>query len=325
MGTMLSVVIPIFNEAENLEPLHARLAQVLDALPPDIGGGEIVYVDDGSADESARLMAAQAARDPRVRVISLSRNFGHQAAIMAGLAASRGDAVVIMDGDLQDPPEVIPAMVAEWRTGADVVRAERRSRADRGWRRAAFSGFHRIFAWISDLPMDGETGVFSLLDRRALDEMLKLPERHRFLPGLRTWIGFDQRRVPYDRQARAGGAPKQTLRRLVRYAGDAIFSFSYRPLRVMVTLGVVISVVGFALASVYVAKRLLGIETAQTGFTTLVTLVLFLGGIQLMALGLLGEYLGRIYEEVKNRPLYIVKEPSKLGGRRGHAGDATPR
>ena len=322
---MLSVVVPIFNEAENLDALYQRLAAVLDRLRPEIGAAQIVYVDDGSRDASAGIMATQADRDPRVRVVSLSRNFGHQAAIMAGLAAAEGDAVVIMDGDLQDPPEVIPDLVAEWRAGADVVRAERRSRAERGWRRVAFGGFHRLFAWISDLPVDGEAGVFSLLDRRAVDEVRRLPERHRFLPGLRTWIGFDQRRVVYDRQARAHGVPKQTLRRLAHYAGDAIFSFSYRPLRVMVMAGLAISVVGFVLASVYVSKRLLGVETAQTGFTTLVTLVLFLGGIQLIAIGLLGEYLGRIYEEVKNRPLYIVKDASRRDPRPGPSEESTPR
>lgn len=307
---MLSVVVPIFNEAENLEALYARLARVLDSLRSAAGDGEIVFVDDGSSDASASMMRAQMARDPRVRLVTLSRNFGHQAAIMAGLAAARGSAVVVMDGDLQDPPEVIPAMVEKWKAGAMVVRAERRRRAERGWRRVAFKGFHAVFAWMSELPIHGNAGVFSLLDRRAVDAVLQLPERNRFLPGLRMWIGFDQQTVVYDREARASGEPKQSLTRLIRYAADAVFSFSYKPLRVMLTLGLIISAVGFVLATVYVSKRLLGIETAQTGFTTLVTLVLFMGGIQLVALGLLGEYLGRIYDEVKNRPLYVVKDSS---------------
>jgi polyisoprenyl-phosphate glycosyltransferase len=215
---MLSVVVPIFNEAENLESLHARLGATLEELRPTVGECRIVYVDDGSVDASPRLMHAQAERDPRVRIVTLSRNFGHQAAIMAGLAAAEGAAVVIMDGDLQDPPEVIPDLVERWRAGAVVVKAERRSRQDRGWRRLAFGVFHRAFSWISDLPMNGDIGVFSLLDRRAVDEVLLLPERNRFLPGLRTWIGFDQQTVLYDRHARAGGNPKQTLTRLVRYS-----------------------------------------------------------------------------------------------------------
>ena len=305
---MLSVVVPIFNEVENLEALHARLGETLDRLRPDMRDSEIIYVDDGSDDGSSELMGDQAGRDPRIRIVTLSRNFGHQAAIMAGLAAAEGEAVVIMDGDLQDPPEVIPELVARWRAGAVVVAAERRTRADRGWRGLAFDGFHRLFSWISDLPMDGDSGVFSLLDRRAVEEVLRLPERNRFLPGLRTWIGFNQQTVSYDRQARAAGHPKQTLTRLVRYAGDAVFSFSYKPLRVMVTLGILISTAGFGMASIYITKRLLGIEEAQTGFTTIVTVVLFLGGIQLVAIGLLGEYMARIYDEVKRRPLYLVRD-----------------
>jgi len=313
VAVTLSVVIPIFNEAANLGELQRRLMESLASLPEGVEGGRVIYVDDGSTDASAAMLHAQAQADPRVSVVSLSRNFGHQAAITAGLAASDTDAVVIMDGDLQDPPEVIPALVARWRQGAVVVRAVRRTRQETGVRRLGFRAFHAAFGWISDLPMSGDVGVFSLLDRRAVDEVLRLPERNRFLPGLRTWIGFEQHTVVYDRHARASGAPKQSLSRLIRYGFDAIFSFSYKPLRVMVTMGAVVSGVGFVLALVYVFKRLSGIETAQTGFTTLVTLVLFLGGIQLMALGLLGEYLGRIYDEVKNRPLYVVRDHFRRG------------
>jgi dolichol-phosphate mannosyltransferase len=304
----LSVVIPIFNEADNLEELTRRLMTSLASLPGGVEGTRVIYVDDGSTDASPAMLHAQAEADARVQVVSLSRNFGHQAAITAGLAASDADAVVIMDGDLQDPPEVIPDLVLRWLGGAVVVRALRRSRQESGIRRLGFRAFHAAFGWISDLPMSGDVGVFSLLDRKAVDAVLNLPERNRFLPGLRTWIGFEQQTVEYDRQPRASGAPKQSLSRLIRYAFDAIFSFSYKPLRVMVTMGAIVSSIGFALAMVYIYKRLNGIETAQTGFTTLVTLVLFLGGIQLMALGLLGEYLGRIYDEVKNRPLYVVRD-----------------
>jgi dolichol-phosphate mannosyltransferase len=304
----LSVVIPIFNEADNLEELTRRLMTSLASLPGGVEGTRVIYVDDGSTDASPAMLHAQAEADDRVQVVSLSRNFGHQAAITAGLAASDADAVVIMDGDLQDPPEVIPDLVLRWLGGAVVVRALRRSRQESGIRRLGFRAFHAAFGWISDLPMSGDVGVFSLLDRKAVDAVLNLPERNRFLPGLRTWIGFEQQTVEYDRQPRASGAPKQSLSRLIRYAFDAIFSFSYKPLRVMVTMGAIVSSIGFVLAMVYIYKRLNGIETAQTGFTTLVTLVLFLGGIQLMALGLLGEYLGRIYDEVKNRPLYVVRD-----------------
>ena len=245
--------------------------------------------------------------------MNLSRNFGHQSALAAGLAHADADAVVLMDGDLQDPPEVIVDLVACWQAGGQVVRAERRSRAETGVRRLGFELFHRVFSWISDFPIPPGAGIFGLLDRQAVREIQRLPEKNRFLPGLRTWIGFDQRTVQYDRQDRAAGAPKQTLRRLMRYALDGVFSFSYKPLRLMTAAGLFISVLGFALAVYFIVKRLLDLEPSQTGFTTLVSLILFLGGIQLVAIGLLGEYLGRIYDEVKQRPLYIVQRTYGMG------------
>ena len=212
-----------------------------------------------------------------------------------------------MDGDLQDPPELIPELLACWRGGAQVVRARRRSRKERGLRRIGFELFHLFFKWISDFPLPGQTGIFGLLDRQALGELNRLTEKNRFFPGLRGWVGFKQGVVTYDRNARERGEPKQSFRRLIRYALDAVFSFSYKPLRLMTGIGIFISMVGFLVASFFVVRRLLGIEIAQTGFTTLVTLVLFLGGVQLIAIGLLGEYLLRIYDEVKKRPLYIIK------------------
>jgi dolichol-phosphate mannosyltransferase len=239
--------------------------------------------------------------------------------LSAGLDAATGDAVVLIDADLQDPPEVIPEMVESWRGGADVVLAERRSRRDTGLRRAGFALFHRFFRFVTDFPIPADTGIFGLLDRRAADELRRLSERNRFLPGLRSWIGFRTATVEYDRAERAAGEPKQTLRRLVRYAMDGVLSFSYKPLRLMTWAGALVSLAGFSLACYFIAKRLLGIETADTGFTTLVTLILFMGGLQLLALGLVSEYIARIYDEVKNRPLYIVgathglgEEPSRL-------------
>jgi glycosyltransferase involved in cell wall biosynthesis len=304
----LAVVIPIYNERENLPELHRRLREVFDCMP-DVAA-TVIYVNDGSRDESAGIIRQQQAADPRFTLLDLSRNFGHQAAITAGLAAADADAVVVMDGDLQDPPEVIPDLVACWRAGAEVVRAERRTRAERGIRRLGFMAFYRLLGWINDFPIPAQAGVFGLLDRQALDELNRLPERNRFLPGLRAWIGFDQRTVLYDRPDRAGGAPKQSLRRLTRYALDAIFGFSYKPLRLMMVAGLAISLAGFLLAAFFIIRRLTGAEIAETGFTTLVTLSLFLGGVQLIAIGLLGEYLGRIYDEVKQRPLYIVRRQS---------------
>jgi glycosyltransferase involved in cell wall biosynthesis len=272
-----------------------------------------VLVDDGSRDDSAALIRAQAARDKRFELVELSRNFGFQAALAAGLANARNaDAVVTMDADLQDPPEMIPALVAAWRDGAEVVRATRRTRADTGLRRAGFDLFHTILGRLSDYPIEPNSGTFGVLGRAAVDAFNQLPERNRFFPGLRAWIGFRTADVPYDRQERAAGKPQQTFRRLVRYGLDGVFSFSQLPLRLLTYSGIVIGLMGFGLGIYYVVKRLVKIETAPTGFTTLAALVLFLGGVQLIAIGVLGEYLGRIYDEVKQRPVYLIKPPREL-------------
>ena len=302
----IDVVIPIYNEQENLPVLNKRLKEACENLN-DLTW-QVIYVNDGSSDRSLEIMLDQRREDPRFSIVELSRNFGHQAAIAAGLTCSDGDAVIVMDGDLQDPPELIPELISCWREGANVVRAQRQSRKESGIRRLGFDIFHRVFTWITDFPIPPNAGIFGLLDRQAVDELRRLPEQNRFFPGLRSWVGLQQEVVYYDRDDRAGGKPKQSLNRLIRYALDAIFSFSYKPLRIMTGAGACISATGFALACFFVIKRLLGIEIAQTGFTTLVTVVLFLGGIQLIAIGLFGEYLARIYDEVKQRPLFIVKK-----------------
>jgi len=300
----LAIVIPIYDEEENLAELKARLMRACEGIA-DLDW-RVLYVDDGSRDRSRALLLEQHACDPRFTLIELSRNFGHQSAITAGLAHAEADAVVLMDGDLQDPPELVPELVEAWRAGGEVVLAVRRSRAERGLRGLLLGGFHRFFGWMSDFPVPRDTGIFCLLDRRAREALAGLSESHRFLPGLQSWIGFERRTVEYDRSERAAGEPKQSYRRLIRYALDALFSFSYKPLRLMTICGVLVSAFGFALAAFFIVRRLLGIEIAQIGFTTLITMVLFLGGIQLIAIGLVGEYLGRIYDEVKGRPLYIV-------------------
>ena len=307
----LAIVIPICNESAGLAELFRRVRAALDGLA-DLDS-QVIYVNDGSTDRSLEIMLEQQQQDPRFTVIDLSRNFGHQAAIAAGLAASTGDATVVMDGDLQDPPELIAEMVASWRSGAEVVRAERRSRQERGLRRWSFALFHGLFGWLADFPIPAHVGVFGLLDRKALDELNRLPEKNRFLPGLRAWVGFEQRAIYYDRPERASGLPKQSFGRLLHYALDGVFSFSYKPLRLMVVAGGIICITGFVLASRFVLRRLAGLEQAQMGFTTLVTLVLFLGGVQLVSIGLIGEYLARIYDEVKERPLYIVRRRFSAG------------
>jgi glycosyltransferase involved in cell wall biosynthesis len=302
----IAIVIPVYNEEPVLPELFRRLAAVFDRESAFVWSA--VLVNDGSRDRSAARIAEQYARDPRFKLVDLSRNFGFQSALAAGLAAAaKADAVVTMDADLQDPPELIPELVAAWRGGAEVVRAVRRSRSETGLRRAAFDFFHRIFGVLSDYPIEPNSGTFGLLGSAAVEAFTQLSERNRYFPGLRAWVGFPRADVYYDRQERAAGQPQQTFRRLVRYALDGIFSFSYLPLRLLTYTGLFIALLGFAVGLFFIVRRLLGIEIAQTGFTTLVTLLLFLGGVQLIGIGVLGEYLGRVYDEVKHRPAYIIK------------------
>jgi polyisoprenyl-phosphate glycosyltransferase len=306
MPPTYSLVVPIFNEEAVIPVLLRRIDALIESLDAE---AEVIVVDDGSSDTSAIVIEAKARADKRYRLIKLSRNFGHQIAITVGLDYAAGRAVIVMDADLQDPPEVIPALVAAWRDGAEVVRATRRTRADTGLRRAGFDLFHAILGRLSDYPIEPKTGTFGVLGRAAVDAFHQLPERNRFFPGLRAWIGFPTADVPYDRHERAAGKPQQTFRRLVRYALDGVFSFSQLPLRLLTYSGIFVGFAGFCLGLYYVVKRLIKIETAPTGFTTLAALVLFLGGVQLIAIGVLGEYLGRIYDEVKHRPLFLVRRP----------------
>jgi glycosyltransferase involved in cell wall biosynthesis len=302
----IAVVIPVYNEEPVLPELFRRLAAVFGREPAC--DWSAILVNDGSRDRTTALIAEQHARDPRFKLVELSRNFGFQSALAAGLAAAAtADAVVTMDADLQDPPELIPELVAAWRSGAEVVRAVRRTRSETGLRRVAFDLFHKIFGVLSDFPIEPNSGTFGLLGSAAVQSFNHLSERNRYFPGLRAWLGFSRADVYYDRQERAAGQPQQTFRRLVRYAFDGVFSFSYLPLRLLTYTGLFIALLGFAVGLFFIVRRLLGIEIAQTGFTTLVTLLLFLGGVQLIGIGVLGEYLGRVYDEVKHRPSYIIK------------------
>jgi len=303
----VAVVVTVFNEEAVLPELITRSSSVFDQAKAF--QWRLILVDDGSRDQSVAIIRAAAARDPRISLIELSRNFGFQHALAAGLAeGARADAVVAMDADLQDPPEVIPELVHAWMKGAQVVRAVRRTRSERGLRRLGFDFFHLVFGWLSDYPIEPNSGTFCLLDHEAVVAFNQLPERNRFFPGLRAWIGFTRADVFYDRKDRAAGKPQQTLRKLVRYALDGLFSFSHLPLRLLTYFGLIVALVGFLLGVFYAARRIMGIETAATGFTTLVTLLLFLGGIQLIGIGVLGEYLGRVYDEVKRRPNYIIRK-----------------
>jgi polyisoprenyl-phosphate glycosyltransferase len=307
---VVSVAIPLYDEEAVLPTLYARLTAALAGEP----SYELVFVNDGSADGTLAQLRALAANDSCIVALDLSRNFGHQAAVTAGLEGARGSAVILMDGDLQDPPEIIPDLLREWRGGYQVVVARRRSRQDTGTRGLAFRLFHRFFGLVSDFPIDPDTGIFGLLDRRAADELIGLRERNRFLPGMRSWVGFRQTTVWYDRAARAAGEPKQTVRRLLRYGFDAVFSFSYKPLRLSWLFGFVVSIFAFIYGAILVIMRILSINVVL-GFTTPTVAIFFLSGVQLITIGILGEYLGRIYDEVKRRPHYIIAERiSQKGG-----------
>jgi len=304
----ISIVMPIYNEEALLDELFSRMLRVFDSIQTEFGlVCEWVLVNDGSRDHSLEMMTAKASSDSRVAIIDLSRNFGHQPAIQAGLEYASGDAVVVMDGDLQDPPELIPELIRSWQAGNKVVVAQRRSRAERGIKGMLFGLFHSMLGKLSDMKMDTGSGVFGLMDRRAVNDLLKLHERNRFLPGLRAWVGYDPAEVLYDREERAAGKPKQSFARLVKYGFDAIFSFSLKPLRAIWTLGFIVSTFSFFYALYLLLMRLFNINVVA-GFTTPTVAILLLGGVQLISIGILGEYLGRIYDEVKQRPHYIIKE-----------------
>ena len=299
---LVSVVIPLMNEERGVQELYRRLTDALHGRPY-----ELVLVDDGSTDGTRAALRAMAEADPRVKVLELSRNFGHQAALTAGLDAASGDAVVMMDGDLQDPPELIPAMVERWRAGADVVVAVRSSRVgETRFKLATARRFYRLMSRLSNVPLTQDAGDFRLLDRRALDTLLSMREASRYLRGMTSWIGFPQASVTYERDQRHSGSTKFSFNRMLRFALDAIVSFSHAPLQFASIAGFVIAGLSFASIPVAVALRLTG--QFVPGIATVVIAVLMLGGLQLMALGLIGEYIGRIYDEVKGRPLYVVQE-----------------
>lgn len=300
----LSVVVPIYNEEENLSELERRLRESLEAITTS---WEVIFVNDGSEDGSLALMKAIRARDPRFKRIDFSRNFGHQTAVSAGIDHAQGGAVVVMDGDLQDPPEVIEQLVSRWRDGFDVVYAVRTDRKESLPKRAAYAAFYRILHAISDTEMPLDSGDFALMDRRVVDHLVALPERNRYIRGLRAWLGFRQTGLTYARDARHAGGTKQTLRRLFKQAFDGIVAFSDAPLRVVRQAGLVITGVSVLLGGWTLAKRLFGYEVVP-GFATLALLVLFFGGVQLVTVGLLGEYIARIYTEVKGRPRYVIRD-----------------
>lgn len=310
---VLSLVAPCYNEEKSLQEFVHRTEEVLKKLKLPF---ELILVNDGSNDRTLEVGKELTKTDPRLKIVTLSRNFGHQIAATAGMDVAQGDAVVLIDADLQDPPELIPEMVAKWREGFDVVYGQRRSRAGEAFFKLFTARmFYRLLRRITkvDIPLD--TGDFRLMDRKVVEAMRQLRERHRFVRGLVSWTGFRQAPLLYDRRPRFAGETHYPFRKMFLFSLDAITSFSILPLRLMTFLGLFIVLIAMILSLVVLIVRLIEPEYFLAGFPTIVLLIMFFGGIQLLSLGVMGEYVGRIYEEVKHRPLYFVDSIYQNGSR----------
>ncbi|MDJ0593722.1 MAG: glycosyltransferase family 2 protein [Pleurocapsa sp. MO_226.B13] len=301
----ISVIVPLYNESENIEHLFSRLTSVLKLLNTSY---EIICINDGSRDDTLAKLIKFNQQDATIKVINLSRNFGKEIALTAGLDYARGAAIIPIDADLQDPPELIVQLIAKWREGYDVVYATRRSRRGETWlKQLTAKAFYQTLAKMSPVPIPANTGDFRLLDRKVVDAIKKLPEKTRFMKGLFAWVGYKQTSILFDREPRYGGNSTWNYWKLWNFALDGITSFSFLPLKVWSYVGVIISLISLFYALFLVIRTLiLGVDVP--GYASLMVAILFLGGIQLITLGVLGEYLGRVYEEVKGRPLYFVRE-----------------
>jgi len=303
---IVSVVVPFLNEEENLPELYSRLKAVFSGRSET---AEFLFVDDGSTDGSFQWLKKMSVEDPRVRTLQFSRNFGHQAAITAGLDHASGDAVVIMDADLQDPPEVLPDLLAKWSEGYEVIYAVRRKRAGEGFfKKLLAAGFYRIFRSMCSVKVPVDAGDFRLLDRNVVEALKAMRETHRYMRGMTSWIGFRQCAVQYDRAARHAGETKYPVWKSIKLAWDGITSFSAKPLQWMMNAGLLVALVSVLFAFRIIWLKISGNGGLVSGWSSLSVLILFLGGIQLVALGLLGQYISRIFDESKKRPLYVVRK-----------------
>lgn len=308
---ILSLIIPVLNEAENIQPLYERLNAAMAAIGAD---HEIVFVDDGSTDGSARAIEALHDQDSRVKLVSFSRNFGHQLAITAGLDHATGDAAIMMDADLQHPPELIAELVARWQEGHEIVYTVRESTEDAGWLKRLTSGaFYSLFNRLTGIDMPANTADFRLLDRRVVDAFRQIRERSRFMRGLTSWVGYRSVGIPYVAHARHKGQSKYNMRRMLGFALDGILSFSTIPLHMGIYVGVVMALIGFVYM-LYVAFVFVFVPSIViTGWTSMIMMVSIVGGIQLILTGIIGLYIGKIYEEVKQRPLYLTRQVVGFG------------
>lgn len=303
---LLSLVIPCFNEEQVIAVTVRRMTHFCSELS-DLEA-ELIFIDDGSQDNTLSLLREYAAKDSRIKVICFARNFGHQIAVTAGMDAARGDAVVLIDADLQDPPEVIHQMIIKWREGYDVVYGTRTKRKGESvFKRSSARGFYRLLNKLSDTPIPLDTGDFRLMSRPIVDSLKAMPERDRFVRGMVSWVGFKQTAIAYERAERFAGKSKYPLGKMLRFASDGILSFSTKPLQISIALGMLAACIAMAGIFYAIGMRILT-DIWVEGWTALMIAILFLGGVQLICVGILGEYIGRIYNEVKHRPLYIVEE-----------------
>ena len=315
MSIVYSVIVPVYNEQEVIAKTHTRLSAVLESMNEPY---ELIFVNDGSSDNSAKIIADIIQQDKNVRLINFTRNFGHMPAITAGMEYAAGSAIIVIDADLQDPPEALPEMAALWKSGYDVVYGKRKERKGEGvFKKLSAKIFYRFINSMSPVNLPADTGEFRLIDRKVCDAVNNLGEKHRYIRGLVSWVGFRQIAYEYVRNERELGVTKYTLKKMMSFAMDAITSFSYKPLKLATAIGFIISLASFAYLVVVLWQGLFT-DTTVEGWASIVALVLFTQGIVLMILGLMGEYIGRIFEEIKNRPIYIVQEVLGYNANQGH-------
>ena len=308
---VISVVVPIFNEEAVIEQLHSRLLQVLVPIGEPF---EVIFVNDGSQDRSTKLLDSICVSDPRFKALHFSRNFGHQAAVTAGLRAISGACAVVIDADLQDPPELIDEMLRRWREGFDVVYAQKKRRdGPNPLLHATYYIYYRVLRRLTDVEVPPDTGDFCLMDRKVVDLLNAMPERNRYVRGLRSWLGFRQTAILFERPARFAGRTKYRFAHLVSLAVDGVLSLSKAPLRLATYMGFLVSAASFVLGVVFAIQQITGTSHAARGWASTIVVILFLGGVQLICIGVIGEFIGRIYDEVKQRPLYIVDRSTGFG------------
>lgn len=312
MQPKYSFIIPIYNEEETIPEMHSRVSAVMERMD---GPVELILVNDGSRDRSLKLLRELHEKDPRVCYLSLARNFGHQVAVTAGLNFARGQVIVILDADLQDPPELIPDMVEKWRQGYKLVYAQRLRRHKEGWfKRFTAYAFYRILKKLADVDIPTDTGDFCLMDRQVVDVLNSMPERNRYIRGLRSWVGFQQTSIMFERDPRFAGEVKYTFRKSLALAVNGLVSFSRVPLRLSTYVGLLAAVIAVLMGLLVIYWRIFVPHSPLTGFTIILVAIFFLGAVQLVSIGILGEYVGRIHEEVKSRPLYTVAEVAGFSG-----------